>query len=125
MVMGQRDADYYQAHKDDPKEWGEPQPAPRSRSRRLAAMISVRFTPEEEEAVRQAALDTGQSVSHFIRQATLKEAGSRELHAEMVPLSALSTTSTTSLGETTETRTGNSLIQVFEPASVPQEVHVG
>jgi hypothetical protein len=124
MVMGRRDADYYQAHKDDPEEWGEPQRAPRSRSRRLAAMISVRFTPDEEQVVRQAALDTGQSVSHFIRQATLKEAGSRGPSAETMSLSALSSTSTTSSGGTRETRRGNTLVQVFEPSSVPEGVHV-
>ena len=64
------DADYYQAHKDDPAEWGDPQPAPKP-SRRLAAMISVRFTPDEEQAIRAAAAAAGQSVSGFIRAAAL------------------------------------------------------
>src|SRR5512132_2196327 len=71
-AMSQQDAEYYQAHKDDPEEWGEPQPAPKSRRRRLVAMISVRFTADEEQAVRRAARKTGDSVSNFIRQATLR-----------------------------------------------------
>jgi len=69
--MTQRDADHYRAHKDDPAEWGDPQPAPRSPRRRLASMISVRFTPAEEQRVRAVAASRGLSVSRFIRQAAL------------------------------------------------------
>jgi hypothetical protein len=74
--MADRDADYYQAHKDDPEQWGDPQPVRRSRKRRLAAMISVRFTPEEEDEIRRAAQAKGASVSQFIRETALKEARS-------------------------------------------------
>jgi len=70
--MTQGDADYYQAGKDQIEAWGEAQPAPKSRRRRLVAIISVRFTPDEEQAVRRAAREAaGTSVSHFIRQAAL------------------------------------------------------
>ncbi len=69
------DAQHYQSHKDDAGEWGEAEQAPVSASRRLAAMFSVRFTPEELDAVRAAAEGLGQSVSQFVRQASLQRAG--------------------------------------------------
>ena len=122
--MGKRDADYYQAHKDEPEEWGEAEPAPKSRSRRLAAMISVRFTPEEEEIVREAALNVNESLSHFIRQAALKEARSRGGSTKVASPSALSTTSTASFGGTMEMLTGNILVQFCEPSPVTEDVHV-
>ncbi|MGH8992405.1 MAG: hypothetical protein ACRDZ7_12920 [Acidimicrobiia bacterium] len=68
------DAEYYQQHKDDPDEWGDPEPA-RKPSRRMAAMISARFTPEEEDIVRGEAARRGESVSALIRAATLRECG--------------------------------------------------
>jgi hypothetical protein len=68
------DAEYYQAHKDDPEEWAEPRVGRKPAKRRLAAMISVRFTPEEEDLVRQAATERGESVSHFVRTAALSQA---------------------------------------------------
>ena len=43
----------------------------RSERRRLAAMVSVRFTPAEEERVRVAAAEAGASMSNFIREAAL------------------------------------------------------
>jgi hypothetical protein len=65
-------AEYYESHKDDPDLWGEPEPAkPR---RRLASMISVRLSPDEAEAIREAADREGLSVSAFLRAAALKEA---------------------------------------------------
>ncbi len=71
--MSESDAAYYQAHKDDPDEW-EDQPAPRqhSRSRRLAAMVSVRFSPVELDRLRQAAERRGESLSGFVRGAALR-----------------------------------------------------
>jgi len=68
------DADFYQAHKDDRDEWGEPERSPSASSRRLASMISVRFTPDEAQSVRAAARDAGESVSQFIRSAALRRA---------------------------------------------------
>jgi hypothetical protein len=117
MAMAQRDADYYQAHKDDPQEWGEAQPAPKrskSRHRRLVAMISVRFTPEEEQAVRRAAQETDTSVSNFIRQAALRAAGHHGRGAEAGSTLAVGrdATTTTSLGKTTEIASGNTGIQM-------------
>jgi hypothetical protein len=65
------DATYFQEHKDDPGEWGPPEKAPSSERRRLASMISVRFSPEEAAAVRDAAASAGESLSNFVRQAAL------------------------------------------------------
>ena len=123
--MGQRDADYYQRHKDEPEEWGDAQGAPKPKSRRLAAMISVRFTPDEEEIVREAALSANESVSHFIRQAALKAARSREPGTRTASPSVLSTTSTTSFPGTTEMLAGSALVQFSEPSPPTEDVHVG
>ncbi len=69
--MPQSDAEYYQSHKDEPEEWGEPQPPAKPQIRRLAAMVSVRFTPEEEELLRAAAAKQHESLSGFVRRAAL------------------------------------------------------
>jgi hypothetical protein len=65
-------AQYYQAHKDDPEDWGEPERPPASAKRRLASMISVRFSPDEADMVRRAAEDADESLSQFVRKATLQ-----------------------------------------------------
>ena len=70
--MKDSDASYYQAHKDDQGEWGEAQER-RSR-RRLSAMVSVRFSPEEAELVRRVAEGSGRSLSDFIRHAAVARA---------------------------------------------------
>jgi hypothetical protein len=70
-------ADYYQAHKDDPEEWGDPVPPPpavlkRARGRpsqRRSAVITVRFTPEEMAIVRQDARAHESTYSDVIRRA--------------------------------------------------------
>lgn len=75
--MTNRDAEYYQTHKDEPEEWGEAS-RPKSARRRLASMVSVRFSPEEQELVRAEAKRRQTSVSNFIRVATLKECGATQ-----------------------------------------------
>ena len=65
-------AKYYQAHKDDPDEWGKPERSPASAKRRLASMISVRFSPDEATTIRRAAEAVDESVSQFVRKATLQ-----------------------------------------------------
>jgi len=47
----------------------------RSEVRRLASMVSVRFSPEEEVHVREAAERSKQSVSGYVRRAALQAAG--------------------------------------------------
>lgn len=69
--MSQEDAQYYQEHRDDPDEWGEPV-EPRPRKRRLDAMLSVRLSPEEADLVRRAAASEGETVSDYIRNALLQ-----------------------------------------------------
>jgi hypothetical protein len=88
-------------------------------------MISVRFTPDEEQMVREAALNAKESVSHFVRRAALEEARSRQVSTKVAPISALSTTSTTSFVGTTEMLRGSVLIQFSEPFPVTEDVHVG
>lgn len=66
------DADFYQEHRDDPDEWGEPEdPSERVERRRLAAMVSVRLSPDESALLRAAAAARQTSLSAFIRQAAL------------------------------------------------------
>jgi hypothetical protein len=70
-------ADELQATKDDPTEWGAPVPASRGAGRtkrRLAAMVSVRLSPEELEAVQARAQDLGMSVSAYLRRLVLRDA---------------------------------------------------
>jgi hypothetical protein len=120
MLMADRDADYYQAHKDDPEEWGDPRPVKKSKKRRLAAMISVRFTPEEEDEIRRAALSKGESVSQFIRETALKETRSGSSKAATVPISAIFFTSTGSFGGTSRTLEGNAVIEVSGGQPIPR-----
>lgn len=57
-------------------------------------MISVRFTPVEEQAVRRAAADAGLSVSRFLRQAAVR----RAVPSRAYPLHALMQTRTAPAG---------------------------
>jgi hypothetical protein len=68
-------ADFYQAHKDDPNVWGEPEGVrgQKPERRRLNAMVSVRFAPEEEDALRAEAERRGVSLSSLVRQTVLRE----------------------------------------------------
>lgn len=60
-------ADYFQAHKGDPDEWGDPEPAPefmrKHKSRDLSMKITVRFTPDEGALIRSEAAWPGRGVS--------------------------------------------------------------
>ena len=71
-------ADFYQAHKDDPDIWGDPEPAPRRPgrpSKGLSATITVRFTPEEVALIRKAAQITGAPTYSEILRNALKAYG--------------------------------------------------
>jgi hypothetical protein len=72
-MMHGSDAEFYQNHRDDPEEWGEAV-RPKAPSRRLASMISVRFSPDEAREVRAAAAAAEESVSTFVRNAALSRA---------------------------------------------------
>lgn len=61
--------------KDDVAEWDEPiQATPR---RRRDSVVSVRFSPNELESIREATADG--NISQFIREATLKAAASKPM----------------------------------------------
>jgi hypothetical protein len=70
-----KDADFYQSHKDDPEVWGDPEGVrgQKPERRRLNAMVSIRLTPEEEDAVRAEAQKRGISLSALVRQTILRE----------------------------------------------------
>lgn len=69
------DGEFYQAHKDDQDVWGEPEGArgQKPERRRLNAMVSVRLTPDEEDALRAEADRRGLSLSALVRQTILRE----------------------------------------------------
>lgn len=83
-------AAYYEARKDDDREWGDAEPSkPR---RRLASMFSVRLSPREAVIVREAAEVRSMTISAFLRAAALKEAMGPE--KIMTPLRSLQSNST-------------------------------
>jgi hypothetical protein len=108
-----RDAEYYQAHKDDPGEWGEPEPT-NAKKRRLASMISARFAPDEEELVRQAAAERGESVSKFVRESALSEArrqiAPRRMRTTAVSILTLRRTWTGGFGPARQSEEGGAII---------------
>ena len=67
-----------QASKGDLTEWDERSPKDTSSvkapKRRLAAMVSIRLSPEELEAVQARAAELGQSVSGYLRHLALRDA---------------------------------------------------
>lgn len=73
--MSESDASYYQQHKDDNEEWKEvPAPSVRRPKRRLDAIVSVRFSPGEQDILREAAGRRRETVSTFVRTAALRAA---------------------------------------------------
>jgi len=73
--MADEDADFYQAHKDDPDVWGQAEGVrgQQPERRRLNAMVSVRLAPDEEDALRTEAERRGVSLSALIRQTMMRE----------------------------------------------------
>lgn len=66
------DAAYYQAHKDDVDEWGPAEPGGKA-AQRLDAVVSVRFSADEEAMLRRESSKRKQTLSSFIRNAALGE----------------------------------------------------
>ena len=66
-------ADYFQARKDDPEEWGDAEPAPefvrKRKSRDLSMKITVRFTPAEGGLIRSEATRLKLPYSEVVRRA--------------------------------------------------------
>jgi hypothetical protein len=77
--MGDNDAEFYQAHKDDSEVWGEAEGirGEKPERRRLNAMVSVRLTPDEEDALRAEAERRGLSLSALIRHTVIRELAPR------------------------------------------------
>lgn len=67
-----QDAAYYEANKDNPDLWGDPdEPTPTKRRSGLAASITVRFSEDEAEAIRRLAQETHMTYSEIVRKAVL------------------------------------------------------
>lgn len=66
-------AEYFQAHKDDPEEWGDAESAPefvrKRKSRDLSMKITVRFTPDEGALIRSEAARLKLPYSEVVRRA--------------------------------------------------------
>jgi len=65
-------AAFFEAHRGDPEEWGDPEEAPepaRVRRNGLGASIAVRFTSEDAEAIRRTARMMGATYSEVVRRA--------------------------------------------------------
>lgn len=63
-------ASYYEAQRDDPDLWGEPEdPGELPRRTGLTATIAVRFSAEEAEAIRRVAREAELTYSEVVRQA--------------------------------------------------------
>ncbi len=64
-------AAFYQAHKDDPEVWDEPERVKRRPGppKRLSDTITVRFSSEETDLIRREARRTESNYSEVIRQA--------------------------------------------------------
>lgn len=66
-------ADYFQAHKGDPDEWGDAEPAPafvrKRKSHDLSMKITVRFTPDEGALIRSEAARLKLPYSEVVRRA--------------------------------------------------------
>ena len=74
MTEDRSEIDHYQNDGEEDGEWGDPI-KPSSR-RRLDAVVSVRFDPNELELIRKVAPDG--NVSHFIRNAALEATSRKE-----------------------------------------------
>lgn len=68
MPHNQDDVSYFQANKDDLDAWENPVPA-KAPKRRLTTVVSVRFSPEELDRLRDES--PGGNVSQLIRSRTL------------------------------------------------------
>lgn len=81
----QERAAFYQEHRDDADVWGKAEPRDQPRLRRtLSATITVRFSPEEAEAIRRMAAERDLSYSDIVRAAVKAYADPRPtlLHRE-------------------------------------------
>jgi hypothetical protein len=72
--MTESEAEYFQARKDDEDEWGPGSSGVRRGDKRLDAIVSVRFSPDEESALRARAVAEGTTLSGLIRRAALGSA---------------------------------------------------
>ncbi len=113
MSSKRKDAEYYQQHKDDPEEYGEPQGTlgKRPERRRLNAMVSVRLTPDEEALIRSVAERHKLSLSAFLRMTALKAA------APNAPVDIERWRQTKSTTASSTTRVDNGNIVMFQPAT--------
>lgn len=66
----EEEAAYYEAHRDDPEEWGDPIEAPIVAPKSgLAISVTVRFSPEDAEAIRATARLENKTYSEVVRTA--------------------------------------------------------
>jgi Mobilization protein NikA len=69
-------AEYFEAHMDDPDEWGDPVPAPshrKSEVRQRSTVVSVRLNTDELATLQRKADDAGLTISGFLRHAAVDD----------------------------------------------------
>lgn len=66
----EEEAAYYDAHRNDPNEWGDPVEAPIAAPKDgLAISVTVRFAPQDAEAIRRTAQRESKTYSDVVRTA--------------------------------------------------------
>jgi hypothetical protein len=93
---------------NDPSQWDQPKRAPRSEKRRRDAVVSVRMTQEELEAVQLRASLGHQTVGTFIREAALSHTATHRLYtSSAIPILKYSG----DVGDAALTRTPNAAVR--------------
>lgn len=122
MTHNERDAAFYQAHKDDTELWGEPEePATTKRRAGLSATITVRFSAEEAEAIRRMAQEAKLTYSDVVRRAVRALTQPRFTIQDGVVYQAIATPAARRAAETvvTTTITNRQESTVTSTSSVP------
>jgi uncharacterized DUF497 family protein len=118
-------ADELQASKDDPADWGDPDPGvstATSAKRRLAAMVSVRLTPEELRLIQARAADRGESVSAYLRNLAVRNTASETSASAMAVGLVSISTGVTYLPRLTDTRNTVDGSRLWTSAGAPNRV---
>lgn len=108
-------AAYYREHKDDPDLWGEGEgpDVPRER-KKLSATITVRFSPDEANLIRQVAQSKGLSYSDVVR-AAVREYTQPRLSVESGVMTQFYGWTKQHLGQAGEVTLGGDLQKATEP----------
>lgn len=75
----EEEAAYFESHRNDPEEWDGPIEAPIVAPKNgLAISVTVRFSPEDAEAIRQTARLESKTYSEVVRAAAIRQTAREE-----------------------------------------------